>query len=115
MTCYRVDKFILNRLLQGYEIPEVTHISVDEVYARSKKQQKEHETRDDLFLTVIVDLKTHKVIWVSQSRRKEALDTFFAMIGEEGCEKIKVVATDQHEGYNRSVKEHCKHAKVYFY
>jgi transposase len=112
MTCYRVDKFILNRLLQGYEIPEVTHISVDEVYARSKKQQKEGETRDDLFLTVIVDLKTHKVIWVSQSRRKEALDTFFAMIGKEGCEKIKVVATDQHEGYNQSVKEHCKHAKV---
>ena len=112
MTCYKVDKFILNRLLQGYEIPKVTHISVDEVYARSKKQQKKGETRDDLFLTVIVDIKTHKVIWVSQSRRKEALDTFFALIGEDGCGEIKVVATDQHEGYGASVKEHCKNAKV---
>ena len=112
MTCYKVDKFILQKLLQGYEIPEVTHISVDEVYARGPRQQKDGETRDDLFLTVVVDLKTHKVIWVSQSRRKEALDTFFTLIGKEACEKIKVVATDQHEGYNQSVKQNCKSAKV---
>jgi transposase len=77
MACYTVDKYILTRLLQGYQIPDVTHISVDEVYARSPVQQKEGETRDDLFLTVIVDQRTHKVIWVSQSRRKEALPNFF--------------------------------------
>ena len=56
---------------------------MDEVYARGKKQQKEGETRDDLFLTVVVDLKTHKVIWVSQSRRKEALDAFFEILGRK--------------------------------
>jgi len=49
-------------------------------YARGPKQQKDNETRDDLFLTVIVDQRTRKVIWVSQSRRKEALDTFFVML-----------------------------------
>ena len=37
-----------------YEIPKVERISVDEVYARSPKQMKECENRDDLFLTVIV-------------------------------------------------------------
>jgi transposase len=112
MTTYKVDKHILARLLQGYNIPEITHISVDEVYARGPRQQKDGETRDDLFLTVIVDQRTHKVIWVSHSRRKEALDTFFAMLGEEACKKIKVVATDQHEGYNQSVKQYCPQAKV---
>ena len=112
MSCYKVDKYILGRLLQGYNIPKVTHISVDEVYARGPKQQLDGETRDDLFLTVVVDLRTRKVIWVSQSRRKEALDTFFEVLGEEACKNIEVVATDQHEGYNQSVRQYCRRAKV---
>lgn len=112
MTAYKVDKHILTRLLQGYQIPSVTHISVDEVYARSPTQQKKDETRDDLFLTVIVDQRTHKVIWVSQSRRKEALDMFFEMIGPEPCEKIQVVTCDQHRGYAESVKQYCPQADL---
>ncbi len=112
MTCYKIDKYILNRLLQGYQIPNVTHIAVDEVYARSPAQKGEDETRDDLFFTVIVDLKTHKVIWISQSRRKEALDTFFEIIGPLACEKIQVVATDQHAGYGLSVEQYCKNASL---
>lgn len=112
MACYKVDKYILTRLLQGYSVPEVKQISVDEVYARSRVQQKVHETRDDLFLTVIVDIRTRKVIWVSQSRRKEALDQFFELIGVDACKQIQVVATDQHEGYSASVKQYCPNAKV---
>ena len=111
-TCYRVDKYILARLLQGYKIPEVTRISVDEVYARGNKQLRDGETRDDLFLAVVVDLKTHKVIWVSQSRRKEALDEFFILLGNDACQKIEVVATDQHEGYGASVREFCPNATL---
>lgn len=112
MTCYKIDKYILNRLLQGYSIPKVTHIAVDEVYARGPVQQGEDETRDDLFFTVIVDLRTHKVIWISKSRRKEALDTFFEIIGKDACEKIQVVATDQHAGYGASVDQYCKNASL---
>lgn len=111
-TCYEIDKYILRRLLQGYKIPKVTHISADEVYARSPKQQKEGETRDDLFFTVIVDLKTRRVIWVSKSRRKEALDEFFTLYGEEGCKDIRVVCTDQHDDYACSVREHCPNATL---
>ena len=111
-TCYNVDYDILTRMLQQYKIPEITRISVDEVYARGKKQQKEHETRDDLFLTVIVDIKTHKVIWVSGSRRKEALDEFFRLIGEAACKRIEVVATDQHEAFGASVREFCPNATL---
>lgn len=112
MTCYKVDKYILQRLLQGYQIPSVTHISVDEVYARTPKQKKKGETRDDLFLTVVIDQRTHKVIWVSQSRRKEALDLFFEMIGSEACQAIKVVTADQHRGYGESVAQYCPNADL---
>jgi transposase len=111
-TCYKVDKHMLKRFLQGYKIPSVTKISVDEVYARGKKQMQAGETRDDLFLTVIVDIKTHKVVWVSGSRRKEALDEFFKLLGEEGCKQIEVVATDQHPGYGASVLEFCPNATL---
>lgn len=110
-SCYRVDKYILRRLLQGYKIPKVTQISVDEVYARGPKQLKEGETRDDLFMTIIIDSKTRKVIWVSQSRRKAALDEFFQLIGKQACEGIRIVATDQHEGYGASIREYCPNAK----
>ncbi len=112
MSAYKVDKYILQRLLQGYQIPSVTHISVDEVYARSPVQQKKGETRDDLFLTVVVDQRTHKVIWVSQSRRKEALDSFFEIIGPEACRKIQVVTCDQHRGYAESVEQFCPSADL---
>jgi len=111
-TCYRLDKLVLRKLLQGYKIPKITHISVDEVYARSPKQMKKGENRDDLFLTVIVDLKTHKVIWVSDGRRKKSLDRFFQIIGKEACQKIKVTAMDQHAGYLASVKENCPKATI---
>lgn len=112
MACYKVDKYILQRLLQGYQIPKVTHISVDEVYARSPVQKKKGETRDDLFLTIIIDHRTRKVIWVSKSRRKEALDTFFEMIGPDGCKEIKVVTCDQHKGYAESVEQYCPGADL---
>lgn len=112
MATYKVDHYILQRMLQGYEIPKVRRISVDEVYARSPKQQKKDETRDDLFMTVVVDQRTRKVIWVSQSRRKEALDIFFELLGSEACKDIEVVATDQHDAYALSVKEHCPNAVV---
>jgi len=111
-TCYRVDKYILQRMLQGFEIPNLRTIGVDEVHARSKKQLTRGETREDEFLTVIVDLQTHKVIWVGKSRRKEALDQFFELLGKEACERIKVVATDQHEGYGASVRQYCENACV---
>lgn len=108
--CYRVDKTILRRLLAGYKIPAVKRIAVDEVYARGPTQLKEGENRDDLFFTVIVDINTHKVIWVSKSRRKAALDEFFLLLGSEACEQIEVVATDQHEDYGASVRQYCKKA-----
>ena len=103
----------LNRMSEVTSVLAVSRLeSVDEVYARSPKQMAEDENRDDLFLTVIVDQRTHKVIWVSQSRRKEALDQFFELLGPERCKDIEVVATDQHDGYAASVEQYCPQATL---
>jgi transposase len=99
------------RMLQHYKIPPVTRISVDEVYARRKRREGD-EDRDDRYFTVISDLDTRRVIWVADSRRQEALDQFFALIGTEACQKIQMVACDQHEAYAASVRKNCPNAVV---
>lgn len=107
-TAWRLDYKRMKRMLGKYNIPRAKRICVDEVYVR--KKPKPGETRDDRFFTVVCDLDTRRVIWVSSSRRKEALDEFFLIIGKKACEEIEVVATDLHEGYGASVREHCPQA-----
>ena len=110
MTTWRVDFRRMKMMLQYYKIPKVTHLAVDEVYAR--KKGKPGESRSKKFFTIITDIKTRRVIWVSESRDKEALDEFFRIIGSEACRQIRVVAMDQHEPYRASVRENCPGAKV---
>lgn len=110
MTVRRVDLERMQRMLKYYKIPPLRKISVDEVYARSTGTPG--ESRDERFFTVICDLETHRVVWVVESRKKQALDAFFKLIGRKACARITTVAIDQHEAYRSSVKEYCKNAKV---
>lgn len=112
-TTWRLDFERMKRMLAHYKIPEVTAICVDEVYAR-KKPKFQGESRDDRFFTIISDLKTRRVIWVAESRKKAALDQFFILIGKEACKKIEVVASDLHDAYAASIKEHCPGATHVF-
>jgi transposase len=111
MSVWRLDLARMKRMLQHYKIPSIRRISVDEVYAR-KKPKFPDESRNERFFTVISDLDTGRVIWVSESRDKKALDEFFLLIGKEACEKIEVVACDLHDAYALSTKEHCLNATI---
>ena len=110
LTTWRMDLKRMKKMFQFYKLETAERLSVDEVYVRKKK--KEGETRSDLFFTVISDLKTRRVIWVSEGRSKEALDQFFILLGESRCKKIRAVAMDQFVGYRASVKEYCPAAKI---
>ncbi len=110
-TLWRVDFARMRRLMQTYKIPLPRKISVDEVYAR-RTVKYQGESRNERFFTVITDLETHKVIWVSESRSKKALDQFFTLIGAEACKKIELVAMDQHEDYAASTREYCPKALI---
>lgn len=101
----------MQRMAAHYKIPSVKRISVDEVYARKKRKDKE-DGRDERFFTVISDLDTHRVVWVAESRRKEALDQFFLLLGTEACAEIEVVAADQHEAYAASTRQYCPNATL---
>lgn len=109
MSVYRLDFERMRRMFQNYKIPSFKKISVDEVYARKKSYYRK-ESRDKRFFTVICDLDSRRVLWVSDSRSKGALDEFFKVIGPERCREIEVVAADQHDPYRASVKENCPKA-----
>lgn len=111
MTLWRVDLSQMKRRLQNYRIPEVTHLSVDEVYV-VRKQRGVPLPREKRFFTVISDLKTRKVIWVSEGRSKAALDRFYILLGEEACRRIEAVAMDQFDGYSASTTEYCINATI---
>lgn len=110
-TMHNIDFKRLQRMIQHYEIPDVKHICVDEVHARSKKNHK-RESRNKLFFTIVTDVESRRVIWVSESRTEKALNEFFTALGEERCKDIMVVATDQHEAYRSSVLKNCPNAEV---
>ena len=109
MSMWRFDFNRMKRMFQHYKIPKVSRLCVDEVYARKQKYYCK-ESRDKRFFTIICDLDTRRVIWVSESRSKEALDEFFHAIGKDRCSDIEVVAADQFDGYRLSVKQNCPHA-----
>jgi transposase len=109
MTMWRLDFARMKRQFQQYKIPDIKRISVDEVYARKRKYFAK-ESRDKRFFTIISDLDTRKVVWVSESRDKAALDEFFMIIGKDQCDQITVVAGDQHDPYKASVNEYCPNA-----
>jgi hypothetical protein len=47
------------------------------------------EDRDELFLTIFVDSHTHKVIWISHSRKKQALDEFLHLLAKRLAKRLK--------------------------
>lgn len=110
-TLWRVDFDRLILMMQNYKIPPVKRISVDEVHARSKKRYS-RESRAKQYFTVVSDLETGRVIWVSDNREKEALDAFYNLIGPDRCKDIEVAAMDQFAGYKASTEEYCPQAKV---
>jgi transposase len=110
VTAWRIEYRHLKKLKRDYKIPQPKRIAVDEVYAR-KKNLYRGESRKEKFFTIIVDIDRKKVLWVSEGRKKEALDEFFKIIGPSGCAEIKSVATDEFDEFRQSIEEYCPKAK----
>lgn len=103
-TVYRIDRGMLEELalkrLEPIEAP--VHMSVDEV-----AWQKWHK-----YVTNVVDVDKRKIIWNDEGRGKATLDKFYHKIGEDGCNKVEVVASDGAKGFLSSTKEHLKNALI---
>lgn len=103
-TVYRIDRGMLEELAlkRLFPIEAPVHMSVDEV-----AWQKWHK-----YVTNVVDVDKRKIIWNEEGRGKGTLDKFYHAIGEDGCNKIEVVASDGAKGFLSSTKEHLKNALI---
>lgn len=103
-TTYRIDHSMLEEVaLKKLEpVPQPRHMSVDEV-----AWQKWHH-----YVTNVVDIEKHKVIWNHDGRGKEVLDSFYKALGEQGCKKIEAVASDGARGYLSSTRENARQALI---
>ncbi len=103
-TVYRIDRGMLEELaVKKLEpVPQPRHMSVDEV-----AWKKWHH-----YVTNVVDIETHKVIWNHDGRGKGVLDSFYKALGEEGRKKVEAVASDGARGYLSSTKENAMQALI---
>ncbi len=97
---YYIDHQVLRRLIEKMEIPDPINISVDE-----KSWKRGHK-----YVTVVTDVDTGNVIWVSEGRTKSSLDEFFKVLGPERCKKIKTVSKDMWEEFALSCAEYIPQA-----
>jgi transposase len=103
-TVYRIDKSMLEEL--AYErlspVPVPRYMSVDEV-----AWQKWHK-----YVTNVVDIERHKVIWNHRGRGKATMERFYHDVGPDNCNKIIGVASDGASGYLSSTREHAHNALI---
>ena len=99
----RIDKKYLSQLVTGLEDLNPERLGIDEI-----AYEKGHR-----YLTVVRDLDIGRVIWVGETRKKEALDTFFAELGAEKCASIRVCVIDMWDPYIASIHENTNAEIVY--
>jgi len=99
-----IDKASLKAELDPPDFRGVTRIAVDEIAIR--KGQK--------YATMVIDFDKHRVLWVSEDRKKESLDEFYKKLGTEGCKKIVAVGMDMWEPFRASTHEYCKNADIVY-
>jgi transposase len=99
----RIDMKYLSRLVTGLEDLNPEKLGIDEI-----AYEKGHR-----YLTVVRDLDIGRVVWVGETRRKEALDAFFAELGLEKCAGIQVCVIDMWDPYVASIHENTNAEIVY--
>ncbi len=66
------------------------------------------------YATVIMDAERMRVLWVGEGNSREAIRPFFALLGQEGCQRIEAVAMDMNTAFDLEVRAHCPNAEVVY-
>ncbi len=80
----------------------LTRIGIDEI-----SYKKGHK-----YLIVIVDHDTGNLVWARAGRDMKTLTAFFDLLGEERCNKIRLISADGAEWIANVVKAKCKNATL---
>jgi transposase len=80
----------------------LTRIGIDEIsYKRGHR-----------YLTIVVDHDTGRLVWAAVGRDKDTLSTFFDLLGDERCSKIRLVSADAAGWIAGVVKQRCTKATL---
>jgi transposase len=90
--------------LETSDLSGVRQIAIDE-FALHKGQT---------YATLVVDVETKRVVWVTRGRTADVLDGFFAALGPAGCARIEAVVLDLAIPFLRAVQRHCPRAQIVY-
>jgi transposase len=98
-----IQKRRLGRKFGRPKLKRLRHIAIDEVYLG-----KRHK-----YITLVLDLETHRVVYVGQGKGKKALKPFWKRLKASGA-KIEAVATDMSRAYIAAVQENLPEVRLVF-
>jgi transposase len=96
--------YVVDFGLARRDLSEVTHIGIDEI-----SRQKGH-----VYLTNVYDLKTGTLIWSTEGRSTDSLDSFFTFFGPERTGKLKGICCDMWPAFIKAVKAKAPQATLVF-
>jgi transposase len=102
-----VKNIVKSDLAKRYEkvsLKGVSSIAIDELYLGKK----------DKYITLVIDLKTGRVLWIAPGRGGDALLGFWEQLGKQGQAGITSVACDMSAAYWSAVFDHLPHALQVF-
>ena len=100
-TVKEIHKRHLRRKYKSFKLKKVRHIAIDEVYLGKKRK----------YITIVLDLRTGRVIHIGQGKGKDALKGFWRRLKRSKA-KVEAVATDMASGYIAAVLEHLPAADL---
>ena len=102
-TIKNIEKQYLNEHYSKPSLHEVSRIAIDEFAV----------LKGHVYMTVVLDRDSGRVLFVGKDRSKESLDEFWKRVKRSGA-KIKAVAIDMWPAYIGSVVENCPEADIVF-
>jgi transposase len=103
-TVKQIDQRALVARLGPVDLAAVRQIAIDE-FALHRGHQ---------YATVVVEVRTRRVLWVHRGRDGDALAGFFALLGPAGCARLEAVVLDLWRPYLKAVRTHCPNAAIVY-
>lgn len=100
----RIAGRVVAEALDGSRLDGLVFIGVDEInYGRPQK-----------FLTCVVDHISGRTVWAAPGKSADTLGLFFAELGPERSQAIKIVTMDMSAAYTKAVKDHAPQAEIVY-
>ena len=99
-----IDKKYLKKKYDKPELRNLKNLGVDEIAVK----------KGHIYLTIVLDLETGKVIYVGQDRKQESLEDFFIKLGPIRCKRIEAIAMDNWAPYIAAAENHLSKDKIVF-